>query len=140
VTALAVDASVALKWVFPHRDGESDVEQALVVLERIRHGRVAVVQPPHWLVEVAAVVSRLEPRRAPAVVSLLHAMEFPVADGVEIYQTACALAVRLRQHVFDTLYHAVALSQPDGVLVTADEQYYRPAIAAGRVTLLRDYR
>jgi hypothetical protein len=28
VTALAVDASVALKWAFPHRDGEAHVGQA----------------------------------------------------------------------------------------------------------------
>jgi len=86
------------------------------------------------------VVSRLDPRRAPEVINLLHAMELPVADGAEVYQRACELAVALRQHVFDTLYHAVALSRPDGVLLTADEQYYRAAVRAGRVTLLRDYR
>jgi hypothetical protein len=46
----------------------------------------------------------------------------------------------LRQHVFDTLYHAVALLRLDGVLLTADEQYYHRAVRAGRVTLLGDYR
>jgi hypothetical protein len=96
-TALAVDASVALKWVFPHRDGEAHVGQALTVLEHIRQGRVAVLQPPHWLAEVAVVVSRLEPPRAHDVINLLHAMEFPVSDGVEVYQRACELAVVLRQ-------------------------------------------
>jgi predicted nucleic acid-binding protein len=140
VTALAVDASVALKWVFPHRDGEAHVGPALAVLEHIRQGRVSVLQPPHWLAEVAGVVSRLEPRRAPELVALLHAMEFPVSDGAEIYQRACELAAALRQHIFDTLYHAVALSRPDGLLLTADEQYYRRAAGAGRVTLLREYR
>jgi hypothetical protein len=30
-------------------------------------------------------------------------MEFPVSDGVEVYQRACELAGVLRQHVFDTL-------------------------------------
>jgi hypothetical protein len=29
----------------------------------------------------------------------------------------------LRQHVFDILYHAAALSRQDGGLVIADEQY-----------------
>ena len=140
MTALAVDASVALKWIFPDRDGEAHVEQALAVLKHIGQGRVSVLQPPHWLAEVAAVVSRFEPRRAPEVVNLLHAMEFPVSDGAAVYQRACELAVALRQHVFDTLYHAVALSQPDGLLVTADEHYYRRAVGAGQVTLLRDYR
>ena len=140
MTALAVDASVALKWLLPHRDGEADVGQALAVLEHIRRGRVSVLQPPHWLAEVAAVVLRLEPRRAPQVINLLHAMEFPVSDRAEVCQRACELAVALRQHVFDTLYHAVALSRPDGVLVTADEQYYRRAVGADRVTSLSDYR
>ena len=140
MTALAVDASVTLKWLFPHRDGEAHVGQALTVLGHIKNGRVSVVQPPHWLAEVAAVVSSLEPRRASDVIDVLHAMEFAVSDGAEVYQRACVLAVALRQHLFDTLYHAVALSQPDGVLVTADEQYYRRAVSAGRVTLLRDYR
>lgn len=140
MTALAVDASVALKWVFPGRDEEAHVGQALAVLEHIRRGRVTVLQPPHWLAEVAAVVSRLEPRRAPEVIGLLHAMEFSVSDDAQVYQHACELAVTLGQHVFDTLYHAVALSRPDGVLVTADERYYRRAAEAGHVTLLRDYR
>ena len=137
---LAVDASVTLKWLFPHRDGEAHVGQALTVLGHIKNGRVSVVQPPHWLAEMAAVVSRLEPRRVSEVIDVLHAMEFAVSDGAEVYQRACELAVTLRQHVFDTLYHAVALAQPDGVLVTADEQYYRRAVGAGQVTLLRDYR
>jgi len=140
VTAMAVDASVALKWVFRARGGEADVEQALAALDHIRQGRFSVLQPPHWLAEVGAVVSRLEPRRASEVVGLLHAMEFPVADDVDVYRRACELAARLRQHVFDTLYHAVALSRPDGMLLTADEQYYRRAVGAGRITLLRDYR
>jgi predicted nucleic acid-binding protein len=140
VTALAIDASVALKWVFPHRDGEASVGQALAVLDHIRQGRVSVLQPPHWLAEVAAVVARLEPRRAAGVVDLLHAMELPVSGGIEVYRRACELAVSLRQHVFDTLYHAVALSRPDGMLLTADEQYYHRAVGRGGITLLSDYR
>ena len=140
MTALAVDASVTLNWLFPDRDGEAHVRQALTVLGHIRKGRVSVLQPPHWLAEVAAVVSRLEPRRASEAITILHAMEFAISDEPEVYQRACELAIALRQHVFDTLYHAVALSRPEGVLVTADEQYYHRAVGAGQVTLLRDYR
>jgi hypothetical protein len=46
VTALAVDASVVLKWVFPQRDGEAYVGQALAVLDHISQGRVSVLHPP----------------------------------------------------------------------------------------------
>jgi hypothetical protein len=45
-------------------------------LQRIKESRVA--QPPHWLVEVGAVIVRLDPGRARQAVLLLHALEFPV--------------------------------------------------------------
>jgi predicted nucleic acid-binding protein len=140
VTALAVDASVILKWVFPDRGGEGHVGPALLLLQHIREERASVLQPPHWLAEAAAVISRLEPKRASELIGLLYAMELPISEDLGVYQRACEMAVALKQHVFDTLYHAVALSAPDGMLVTADEQYYRRAMAAGQVTLLRDYR
>ena len=72
-------------------------------------------------------------------VNVLHAMEFAVSDASEVYQRTCELAVALKQHVSDPLYHAVALSRPEGVLVTADEPYYRRAVGAGQITLLHDY-
>ena len=56
--------------------------------------------------------SRLVPRRAEAVIGLMYAMEFPVSDSPEIYGRACELAVSSGAHVFDTLYHAVALCHP----------------------------
>ena len=46
--------------------------------------RVTVVQPPHWLAEVAVVIVRLGPSRARQAVSLLHALEFPVVIDVEV--------------------------------------------------------
>ena len=140
MTTVVLDASVIVKWIFADRAEEPYSLQALQILQFIKESRLSVVQPPHWLAEVGAVVSRLEPGRAAEVIALLHAMEFEVADGIEVYRGACELAVRLRQHLFDTLYHAVALSRPDGMLLTADEQYYRRAVGAGRITLLRDYR
>ena len=48
----------------------------------------------------------------------------------------CELARALGQHVFDTLYHAVALLTPGAMLVTADERYYRKAAAYGSIVLL----
>ena len=40
------------------------------------------------------------------------------------------MALRLGQHLFDTLYHAVALHTPGATLVTADKRYFKPTIAA----------
>jgi predicted nucleic acid-binding protein len=139
VTTVVLDASVVVKWIFADRAEEAHTLQALQLLQHIKESRVTVVQPPHWLAEVAAVIVRLEPERARQVVSLLHALEFPVATDVEAYQKACELSASLKQHVFDTLYHAVALTETGAVLVTADEQYYRKAYRVGRIVRLKDY-
>jgi predicted nucleic acid-binding protein len=139
VTTVVLDASVIVKWIFADRAEEPYSLQALQILQFIKESRLSVVQPPHWLTEVAAVTVRLESQRARQAVSLLHALEFSVSVGVEIYQKACELSASLNQHMFDTLYHAVALSEPGAVLVTADEQYYRKAYKTGRIVRLREY-
>ena len=66
-----------------------------------------ILQPAHWLVEVAAV--------------------------------AASLAVETNQHLFDTMYHAVALEHEDALLVTADDRYYEKAERYGTITALRDW-
>jgi predicted nucleic acid-binding protein len=139
VTTVVLDASVIVKWIFSDRAEEVHSFQALQILQLIKESRVTVLQPPHWLAEVAAVVARLDPGRGRQAVSLLHALEFPVVTGVEIFHKACHLSASLKQHVFDTLYHAVALTEPGTVLVTADEQYYRKASSVGRIVRLKEF-
>lgn len=134
---VVVDASVALKWIFRDADREADLALALGLLDAIRSGRVEVIQPIHWLAEVAAVVARLAPGMASRAIGLLAAAEFTVLDGSEVYLRACEIGAELRAHVFDTLYHAVALEVPDAQLVTADERYYRKGVRLGRITRLR---
>lgn len=140
MSTVVLDASVVVKWIFPDRPQESHSLLALQILQHIKEARLPVMQPPHWLAEVAAVATRLEPQVAREALPLLYALEFPVSGGLEVYQRACSLAATFSQHVFDTLYHAVALSEPDATLITADEQYYRKAAKAGRIVRLRDYR
>ncbi len=140
MTTVVLDASVIVKWIFADRAEEAHSLQALRILQFVKESRVTVVQPPHWLAEVAAVIVRLDPGRARQAVSLLHALEFPVVTGVEVYHKACALSVSLKQHLFDTLYHAVAFTEPSAAFVTADEQYYRKAHKAGRIVRLKDFR
>jgi len=136
---LVLDASVIIKWVFADRAEESHSFQALQILHLIKESRLTVVQPPHWLAEAAAVIARLDPGRARRAVSLLYALELPVITDVEVYQKACDLSSSLGQHVFDTLYHAVALHESGAMLVTADERYYRQAYKIGRIVKLQDF-
>lgn len=139
MTTVVLDASVIVKWVFADRADESHSSQALQILHLINESRIHVVQPPHWLTEVAAVVTRLDSRRARQAVSLFYALELPILMDVEVYQKACDLSATLTQHVFDTLYHAVALQESGAMLVTADERYYRVAHRIGQIIRLKDF-
>lgn len=134
-----VDASVAVKWVLPGKLDEPDVEKALGILESFRNGQAELVQPLHWLAEVASVVVRLDPRVAPRAVSLLYAMEVPVAAELRVFVRACELSASLGHHLLDTLYHAVALCEPGTRLVTADERYFRAARHHGGIVRLADF-
>ncbi len=136
---VVVDASVAVKWVFPGDPQESHVAEALQILHDIRAGRCDVVQPPHWLAEVAAVAARFDSSVAEQAVDLLFALDFPVLGGPEVYRVAIDLAATLDHHLFDTLYHAVAICDDDAELFTADRRYHQKARGQGRIRLLENY-
>jgi len=48
------------------------------------------------------------------------------------------LAVAFKHHLFDILYHAVALQVPDSMFFPADAQYFRNAAKLGRIIELKD--
>ena len=135
---LVVHASVAIKWFLNFREAEDHCHRALEILARVGDGRVIMVQPPQFLAEMGAVLAREKPADAPSDLRDLMAVEFEPAAEPVVYETACKLAIRLGQHVFDTLYHAVALHTPGATLVTADKRYYRKASGVGRIALLAD--
>lgn len=136
---VVVDASVAVKWFLPPTEAEQGHDRAVALLEGLISGQIALREPPHWLAEVAAVLSRLAPATARQNIEDLYVMRIPVMETAEIYVTASKLAVSLDQHLFDTLYHAVALASPDCTLVTADERYYDKARKEGSIALLREF-
>lgn len=137
---LVVDASVIVKWLLQSPTTESGTESATQLMRSVVAGQDQILQPSHWLVEVAAVLARLSPESAADDVVMLRKMELPWTDDPGVMRRACELAIDLRQHVFDTLYHAVALETNDAVLVTADERYLRAARRAGRVIALDEWR
>ena len=67
-------------------------------------------------------------------------MELETLNTTEVYLKACELSSKLCHHLFDTLYHAVALILPDAILITADEHYYRKSNSVGRILLLESIR
>lgn len=114
---LVLDASVAVKWVFPEPATEPDAERAAQLLNAVRENRVENLQPPHWLAEVAALIARLRPDITDKAIDLLDALELAVEADAGIYKRAGRIARQLNQHLFDTLYHALALER-DAVLVS----------------------
>ena len=136
-----VDASVAVKW-FAEGDWalrEDDIEPALEILKASTRGTLDFYQPPHFLAEVAAVVSRLKPDRAQQYIDNLAQLNITWAGPTEAYARAIELVRQLEHHLFDTLYHAVALSIPGAVLVTADRRYFAKAQHLGQIAWLADF-
>lgn len=137
---VVLDASVALKWFFRDRDDEDDVDAALGILQGVHEGRLSMVQPPHFVAEVSAVLARELGRPAASRLALLLAIDMQMAGDETHYARAMDLSTRLSHHLFDTLYHAVALETPGAVLVSADDRYVRTARREGRITRLADFR
>jgi len=61
-----VNASVAIKWFAQGEWAlrEDHIEPALEILKASTRGTLDFYQPPHFLAEIAAVLSRLTPNRA----------------------------------------------------------------------------
>ena len=78
MTTWVVDASVAVKWALPVQDGETHQEQALALLKDIQQGNCQVLQPPHWLAEVGAVLTRLAPKQSIHMLQTFLAMGLPL--------------------------------------------------------------
>ena len=74
---VVLDASVVVKWVLPSRLEESHSKEALDILDWIQMARLDALQPPHWLVEVAAFLARLAPERSEEAINLLYSFELP---------------------------------------------------------------
>ena len=134
-----LDASVILKWLLQDPAREADTARASGLVESIILNQVEILQPVHWLAEVAAVIARLSPQTAIEDVELLAAMQFPTSDQPNVIRRATALAIETGHHLFDTLYHAVALEQEDATFITADDRYLEKSGRYGRIVALRDW-
>jgi predicted nucleic acid-binding protein len=138
VKRLVVDASVAVKWLVPLRPEEADVPQALALMAKLDAGEISLHQPPHFVTEVMGVITRICPGEAPGILRDLLNIEMGLEESSAIYATATELSIRLRHHLFDTLYHATALHVPDADYVTADAVYFNKAREFGGITLLAE--
>ena len=108
------------------------LDKALALLQAIRAHRIEAVQPPHWTIEMLAVIARMRPRRVAFVLGMLGALPFSVTSGMSCHRRAADLAISREP---PSLRHAlitpsVALEE-GATLVTADEAYFNKAKGLG---------
>lgn len=136
---IVVDASVAIKWFVCESPDEGDTDKALELLRAYRDDRIDFCQPPIWRAEVLAVLARIVPDRAEQHTLKLLAFDHAEAEGSSVYLKALQLSIQLNHHLFDTIYHAAALTHPSATLITADEKYRIKAESLGRVLSLKEW-
>jgi predicted nucleic acid-binding protein len=134
---LVVDASVAIKWFVGAID-EQHMAQADAVAAAIEGSETELFAPVHWTAEVIAVLARRDPGLVDRALLTLDDMTPTLIHGVATLRRAAELSITLDHHLFDTLYHAVALEE-GATLVTADAAYFAKAKDLGGVQLLADF-
>jgi predicted nucleic acid-binding protein len=134
-----IDASVIVKWLLQDPQREAGTDKATQLMERVANGEQPVLQPTHWLVEVGAVLARESSGTAVDDIGMLTALELPTTDDPNVLRRGLELAMELKQHLFDTYYHGVALGTSECTLITADERYLRAARAKGKIVHLMEW-
>ena len=135
---LVVDASVAIKWFLGERPHEPHAPQAQAGAAAIERSGTTFFAPCHWTAEVIAVIARLDPGIVDDALVLLDDMKPVLIHTVAVVKRAADLSVALNHHLFDTLYHAVALEE-GATLVTADEAYFGKAKDLGAILPLAEF-
>ena len=136
---LVIDASVVVKWVLNEPAMEPDSAAAFSLLQAVEAGHHRIFEPPHWIGEVLAVIARKSIPLVSAAIAQLRAIGPEIVADDATYLRAAELSHRLNHHMFDTLYHAVALER-GATLVTADERYFKVAEPEGAIVRLQDFK
>jgi predicted nucleic acid-binding protein len=132
------DASVLLRWGLDTLE-EGDREQAVLLQNEWLDGRIDILLPRLWAFEVGNVLALKKPAQAEELMGIFLGYRFLEAETTpELCRAAFRLMKTCRVTFYDAVYHAIALLRK-GVMVTADEVYFRKARGKGRVVLLRDW-
>ena len=132
---LVIDASVAFKWLLPDARIEPDLKESSGLLESIQAGRVTVLAPVHWKLEVLGVVARHGTHAIRPCLEFFDSLPHTVIDSAAVMERGAQLAASLKHHIFDTIYHAVAL-ETGSTLITADDRYFDAARRIGSIKML----
>ena len=133
------DASVLLKWAFQSSD-EPDSDRAMALLHTWMDGRVEIVLPKLWCFEVGNVLMMKMPDLAPQLMEIFIGYRFREMDTTaELCKETLRLMKKFRVTFYDAVYHAVA-GMNEGILLTADESYWKKTRDEKNVKRLRDWK
>lgn len=128
-----IDASVVLRWAF---EDEADRVGAVRVEQALRDARLHAVEPPLFLLEVAAALERgirerrIDRPRSAAVLGALGSVSFEEVDPHEFAAAAFGLALTTGLRVPDAAYVEVARIRA-ATLITADRRQLEAAEQLG---------
>jgi len=128
-----IDASVVLRWAF---EDEADQVGAMRVEQALRDARLHAVEPPLFLLEVAAALERgirerrIDRPRSDAVMGALGLVAFEEVDPHEFAAAAFGLALATGLRVPDAAYVEVARVR-EATLITADRRQLEAAELLG---------
>jgi predicted nucleic acid-binding protein len=126
LTALVLDASVALKWAIPSAQ-EGLTAESLQLLKRYTSGEINFIVPDVFWAEVGNVLWKgVRRRRWPQAVaenaaSALQERNFFTVSSLELLPEALRIALVNDRSVYDCLYVALAI-QFNIEMITADER------------------
>ena len=126
MTAVVVDASVAVKWCLPVED-EQLVPEAEELLASYRARDIAFLVPDLFWLELASALwkavrnRKIDRNRAERSYSLVTDLGIPTIATFDLVPAALDLAVMHDRTVYDSIYVALAL-QYRANLITADER------------------
>lgn len=129
MNTLVLDASVAVKFVFP-MPGELLVDEAVSLFDSYRRGKTELLVPGIFWAELGNVAwkgvrqQRWSRAVAETAISELQAENFPTMPSRLLVQEALAIALNYDRSVYDSLYIALAVSTRS-TMISADERLVR---------------
>lgn len=129
MNTLVLDASVAVKFVFP-MPGEPLVDEAVSLFDSYRRGKTELLVPGIFWAELGNVAwkgvrqQRWSRAVAETAISELQAENFPTMPSRLLVQEALAIALNYDRSVYDSLYIALAVSTRS-TMISADERLVR---------------
>ncbi|MFZ0136756.1 MAG: type II toxin-antitoxin system VapC family toxin [Candidatus Sulfotelmatobacter sp.] len=126
MTALVLDASVALKWAIPSAQ-ETLTTESLQLLQRYAAGEINFIVPDVFWAEIGNVMWKgVRQRRWPQTVaenaaSAIRKRDFFTVTSLELLPEALRIAFAHDRSVYDCLYIALAI-QFKIEMITADER------------------